>query len=196
MEAAVGPHHLRDGDLRLRDEALHPVDERLELLQVAPLRVLGHPRSGLGLDQQPELVEVAQERLGLALTAQRLLHRGAEDVPVLGRADLGALPVLDVHHPEHCQRLHRLAGHRPADAVLRDDLLGGGERLADANPAGDDLCREECRQLLAQALRLAKALDAPAPVTRHQHPPSSAGAERDAVAAAPATSRPASRPAT
>ena len=41
------------------------------------------------------------------------------------------------------------------------DLLGRGERLADSDPTGDDLGGEECRELLAQALRLAQALAAP-----------------------------------
>ena len=171
MEAAIRLHHLRDRDDGSRDEALHPVDELLERSHVGRLRVLGHPGGRLRLDQQPELVQVTQERLGLPLPPQRLLHGRAEDVPVLGRADLGALAVLDVDHPEHRERLHGLARDGPADAVLGDDLLGGGERLADADPARDDLGREERRELLAQASRLAKALDAPAPLTRHQHPP-------------------------
>ena len=36
-----------------------------------------------------------------------------------------------------------------------------GNASPDADPAGDDLGGEECRELLAQALRLAQALAAP-----------------------------------
>jgi hypothetical protein len=34
--------------------------------------------------------------------------------------------VLDVDHPEHRERLHRLSRHRAADAVFGDDLLEEG----------------------------------------------------------------------
>ena len=119
VEAAVGLHHV--GDRRRRAPASCSIvpassSSSREVLAAA---VLGHPGGRLRLDQQAELVEVAQQRLGLALATQRLLHDGAEDVPVLGRADLGALAVLDVHHPEHRERLHRLARDGAADAEPR-----------------------------------------------------------------------------
>ena len=57
--------------------------------------VVGHPGGRLRLDQEPKLIEVAQQRLGLALPAQRLLPAGAGgqgDVP--DRPEAGGMPGL------------------------------------------------------------------------------------------------------
>ena len=86
VEAAVGLHHVGDGDVAL-GEPLHRGGELLELAR-GPRR---SPCSAIhaaacGSISRRNSYEVAQQRLGLALAAQRLLHDRAEDVPLLGRA--------------------------------------------------------------------------------------------------------------
>ena len=171
MEAAVGLHQVEQCSVVL-GELPHPVCECRELGDLGRVGVLGHPAGRLGFDQEAELVEIAKERLGLALAAHRLLDDGAEDVPLLGRAHLGALAVLDVHHPEHGERLHGLPGNRATDAVAVHDLLRGGERFTDADAPGHDLRREKGGQLAAQALGLLQPLATElSAVSRHAHQP-------------------------
>ena len=145
MERDVGLQRI--GEPRLaRLHLFKPAADRGKIRRIAEPR---RQRRRLGLDRDPQLVEMAQ-KLDREFPLQRPAQDvGVEQVPRARGLDDGALPRSRADQPLGGQHLDGLASHRPADAVGLGDFRLGRERTM-LVASGDDRPPERIEHAMGQ----------------------------------------------
>jgi hypothetical protein len=115
--------------------------------------VLGGERGRLDLDRPAHDEQVDEEVLREVEVPAGPEDLGRELVPALVREHLGATALAAADHPEHRERLGRLADDRPAHAELLAELVLGGEQLSGPVAAQQDALHELARDPFRERLR-------------------------------------------
>src|SRR4029453_18523969 len=113
--------------------------------------VLGGKLDGAQFEYQSHIVELLRQVTGGAGLTIGHLDRLRQYVPIGLSENFGILSMLNVQKPVRSKLLNRLAQHNLADTEGTRQLRLRWQRIADLQPATDDLLREVQNQLLAQA---------------------------------------------